>query len=465
MPESKSLHMTSLTMRLCCLVIAAVFFSMTAIMSSNVLASTVVNDPLTSESGQDQEFAVSQPKIDLSSVSALVIETGRMRSLYNLNNTTRMNIPTASKIMTAMIACERLPLDTPVTISKVAAAAEPKAGTPDGVSLKAGDKYLLNYLLYRLICYNSDSAALAIAELIANVEEDFVILMNARANQLSMTDTLFANSTGNPANNEFVILQYTTLSDLVELVYQAISNPEFNKILTSSRIFISLDGKTQVTMYNEMQSLFIRSDGQIKGAFYCESENASYMIAVGTANNINIIAATAVGNPQQRNNDLLALFEGCASFYESTPLVSAGQLLIDRSEQTIDGEFFGLMFKQTVYYVHPIDDQFVKPTTTYKSFGPFSRPIQFSLRAGQVIFELNDGTEIPVDVGPSRQILSSITLLDKALSDLQSNSNLTFVLILSAAVLLLIILIQVLLGLKRLFHLTSLIIHEKRSRR
>ena len=321
-------------------------------MPFNVHATTIVNDPSASETGLEQETVINQPEIKISSASAIVIETGRMRSLYNLNDAAQMNIPTASKIMTAMIACERLPLDTPVTISKVAAAADPKEGTPDGVSLKTGDKYLLNYLLYRLICYNSDSAALAIAELIANVEEDFVTLMNARAEQLGMTDTLFANCTGLPVRSEFAVLQYTTLKDLVKLVNQAISISDFNKILTSSRIYISLDGKTQVTMYNEMQSLGIRSDGQIKGAFYCESEDMSYMIAIGTANNINIIAATAGGKPQQKNNDLLALFESCAAFYESTPLVSAGQLLIDRSEQTIDGEFFGLMFKQTVYYVH-----------------------------------------------------------------------------------------------------------------
>lgn len=438
---------------------------MTALTTANVQATTIVTDPSATETGPEQGIVINQPEIKTSSISAIVIETGRMRSLFSLNDTARMNIPTASKIMTAMIACERLQLDTLVTISKVAAAADPKDGTPDGVSLKSGDKYLLNYLLYRLICYNSDAAALAIAEQIANIEEDFVILMNARAAQLGMTETLFANCTGQPVRSEFDLLQYTTLTDLVKLVYQATSIPDFNKILTSSRIYISLDGKTQVTMYNEMQSLGIRSDGQIKGTFYCESENSSYMIAVGTANNINVIAATAGGKPQQNNNDLLALFVGCAAFYESSPLVSAGQLLIDRSEQTIDGEFFGLMFKQTVYYVHPINDQFVKPTTTYKSFGPFSRPIQYSLRAGQVIFELNDGTEIPVDVGPSRQILSSITFLDKALSDLQSNSNLTFLLILSASLLLLIILIQVLFGLKRLIHLASLIVHEKRSRR
>ncbi len=53
--------------------------------------------------------------------------------------------------MTMLIACERLPLDTMVTISSVAADMPDADDSPDYVELQTGDKYLLEYLLLRML--------------------------------------------------------------------------------------------------------------------------------------------------------------------------------------------------------------------------------------------------------------------------------------------------------------------------
>jgi hypothetical protein len=226
-----------------------------------------------------------------------------------------------------------------------------------------------------------------------------------------------------------------------------------------------LDGSVLITMYNALQGIQTRSEGLIRGVFYCRSGNQSYMVAVGTVNNINIISVTAGGNADQGSSDLIALFQGCRAFYESTPLVIAGDSFSQLQEQTVDGEYYGLVYKQTVYYVHPIGNPFIRGLPIFNSFGPFSRPIQRSKTVGQVIFELEDGTMIAIDVVPDRQILSSISILDKALGELQSNYNLTVLLLVCSILLLLIIFFQIIGGFRRLLHLVRLIVLEKRSRR
>ncbi len=429
---------------------------------------------VTTTSEQDPSTAA-MPAVSISAPSSIVVETGRFRQLYGQGETEIISIPTASKVMTALIACERLSLDIQVTISSVAAAADEGFESPDDITLASGDKYPLKYLLYRLMFYNSDAAALAIAEQVASVEESFVELMNARAESYDMSDTIFYNSTGRQVEIDItdsstltssLDLQHTTLLDFAKLVYQAVANDTFNSILRSSAQYIILNGSTFVTMRNAIDDIWIRSEGLVTGAMTGSQNGLAYSLAVGSANGVSLIAITAGGSPSETTNDLIRLFRGCENFYTSSALVYAGQAFDGPPEQTVDGETFGLVYKQTVFYVHPIDDSqgYVKDTLRYNSLGPFSRPIQLGMTVGQVIFELADGTTISVDVSPDRQILSSISILDKALSELQGNANLALVLIICGFVLILVMLTQTIRRLYRVIRLAWLVVLEKRIR-
>ncbi len=422
-----------------------------------VAAATVETTP------EETAYALMMPTVQHSAQAAIVLETSRLRSLYDLNGDSSQNIPAASKIMTALIACERLEPATLITISKVAAAVEPKSGTPDGIKLKTGDKYPLHYLLCRLIYYNSDAAAIAIAEQIASVEADFVELMNAKAQSFEMVGTRFENCTGVPSAEN---LQYSTPYDLALLVNQANLNASFHDIISSQNEFFILEGTSEITtLHNVLQNIWTRSEGTIHGAFYSEYGGKSYLVAIGAVNSIDMIAVVTGGSPAAAESDLLALFRGCQSYYISTPLVTAGDLFSGAKGQTVDGEIFDLVFKKTVFYTHPINSDFLKPGAGYLSAGQFSRPIQTSMTVGQVVFELLDGTTIAVDVSPAEQILSSISILDSALNVLQSNGNLAFLLIVCGIFLLLILLANVVIGCRRLLHLARLIVMERRSRR
>lgn len=470
MPVRASANM-AVIIAICCLIMtAAVIFAPAAMAVSVVSAASL---PSATSGTGESTAEVRMPDIDQTAESVLVIETNRQRHLFEKNPQAVMNIPASSQLMTALIACERLQLNTQVTISKVAAEAAAAEESPDDVVLKSGDKYPLKYLLYRLIFYASDAAALAIAEQISSVEDQFVELMNAKAKSLSMSSTTYLNCTGEPVYDDNadmsdfapVSLQATTVEDLAILAYQVASNQTLYGILTNPSIFIILDETNLINMQNQMADLWTRSEGVIKGVYSCFSENRTYTVTFGTANSINMIALAAGSTADMAKSDLISLYQGCRSFFVSTPLVIAGDAFTGESEQTIDGEVFGLVYKQTVYYVHPVSSPYLKDTIRYKSFGPFSRPIQRSLTVGQVIFELYDGTSIAVDVVPDRQILSSISIIDQALNALQNNRNLTVLIFISFGVLLLIFAWQILSGFTRLARLIHLIIVEKRSRR
>ena len=62
------------------------------------------------------------------------------------------------------------------------------------------------------------------------------------------------------------------------------------------------------------------------------------MAAIGTVNDINTIVLTYMGKPDEADNDLMAIFQACESFYTRSPLVMAGDLFAGTTEQTVDGE-------------------------------------------------------------------------------------------------------------------------------
>jgi hypothetical protein len=84
---------------------------------------------------------------------------------------------------------------------------------------------------------------------------------------------------------------------------------------------------------------------------------------------------------------------------------------------------------------------------------------------GQVVFELLDGTKIPVEVSPDRQILSTITILDRALDQLQQNQNLTYVIIAALGAFAIVLLWQLFKAVRETIHLIILVILDRKTRK
>jgi D-alanyl-D-alanine carboxypeptidase len=142
-------------------------------------------------------------------------------------------IPPASttKIMTALLACERirLPADNSdyrnirgtVAISANAAG---EGGSRAG--FVAGDRISLLELLYCMLLPSGNDAALAVAEHFAGTEAAFVVLMNARADELGLADTNFETAHGRNAAG-----QVTSARDLARLAWVAMQDPLFARIV------------------------------------------------------------------------------------------------------------------------------------------------------------------------------------------------------------------------------------------
>lgn len=134
--------------------------------------------------------------------AALLIERETGGCIYAYNEHARLAPASVTKIMTLLLVMERieaglLALDQTVTCSAQAAS---MGGSQ--VYLEEGESMTVEELLKAVTVASGNDAAVALAEEIAGSEGAFVELMNRRAAELGMADTVFANCTGLPADSE-----------------------------------------------------------------------------------------------------------------------------------------------------------------------------------------------------------------------------------------------------------------------
>ena len=192
----------------------------------------------------------------LSAQSAVVIDSNNGGVLYSKNANLRLPPASTTKVMTALIALERLKFNQEIPISIHAANVSPsKAG------LSAGAKYRAIDLIVATLVSSSNDAAVALTEAISGDEKIFAKLMNEKAKAFGMNDTRFINATGLTEKRQ---IQYSTAMDLARLMRFAAKNRVIDQIMgMTTASFRGSDGKIiSIRSHNKM--LWI-TPGLVKG--------------------------------------------------------------------------------------------------------------------------------------------------------------------------------------------------------
>ncbi len=137
-----------------------------------------------------QAGPVREPE-SISAASAILIETGSGRVLYEHNAHQERPIASTTKIMTALVATE---LCRPEEVLSVQADCVKIEGT--SLYLDENEQLTMLDMLYGLILRSGNDAAAAIAKYVGGDISHFVSLMNQRAWKLGMYNTSFGNPHG-----------------------------------------------------------------------------------------------------------------------------------------------------------------------------------------------------------------------------------------------------------------------------
>lgn len=219
--------------------------------------------------------------------SYVLMEGSTATLLYSDNGSASYRPFHSAKLMTLLLTVEainrgELSYDTLVTAS---AHANSMQGAQ--IWLMPGEQISVHELILSITVGNANDASVALAEALAKSEDDFVALMNKRADELGMSDTKYVDSTGLSYNGT------TTACDIAILASELTKYPELTEYFNTWIAYVRED--TQLVNTNRL----IRSYEPLTGmkAYYGD-DCLNCLIATADKNGLTMVCVI-MGEPDE----------------------------------------------------------------------------------------------------------------------------------------------------------------------
>ncbi|MEO6797700.1 MAG: D-alanyl-D-alanine carboxypeptidase [Candidatus Dormibacter sp.] len=233
--------------------------------------------------------------------AAIVVDLTAGQVLYETASTTRYADASLTKLMTAMVAADLAPLDTPITVSALATQVE-----PNHMGLSTGEQLTLRELLAGLLLNSGNDAAEAIALGIVD-RSHFIDFMNQKAVALHLRGTHFSNPSGLDDPN-----LYSTASDLAVVSATLLADyPDLRAIVASKQVSIPATPLHKAYTPSNIDRLLWTYPGAI-GLKPGYTDAAGYCLAAAATRNGRTILTVVLGSSQHFTDGATLLDYGFA---------------------------------------------------------------------------------------------------------------------------------------------------------
>ncbi|KKU03374.1 MAG: hypothetical protein UX99_C0034G0003 [Candidatus Amesbacteria bacterium GW2011_GWB1_47_26] len=175
-----------------------------------------------------------QPVPAISARNVFILDQNSQTVLLQKSADDEVFPASTTKMMTALVVLDNFSLDQTITVIR---------SYPIGqnVGFKPGETLTVEQLLYALLVQSGNDAAEILAENLPAGRQVFIDLMNAKAAQLNLAHTRFANPTGVDESGH-----YSSAADLARLAGAALKNPEFARIVSTENTIVATHVLTNV---------------------------------------------------------------------------------------------------------------------------------------------------------------------------------------------------------------------------
>lgn len=326
---------------------------------------------------------------EISAPSAILMDQSSGTVLFEKNPDEKRACASVTKIMTLLLVMEaldsgKITLDDIVTTS-------PHASSMGGsdIWLEPGETMTVDEMLRATVIASANDAAVALAEYISGTEETFVDLMNKRAAELGMKNTVFKNCNGLDEEGHL-----TSARDVAIMSRELLRHPTILKY-SGTRIDELRGGKTQIVNTNKL----LRNYSGITGLKTGTTSKAGACISATAEREGLSLIAVVLGAPsgKERFSDASKLLDmGFAEYEMYTPQIP------DNMPETASA---AKGMSDTVK-ISAIPDQKTlikkgkksKVVSEIKLPESVEAPIEKGQQIGKIVYSLNDKklTEIPI---------------------------------------------------------------------
>jgi len=207
------------------------------------------------------------------------MDTGRV--IESKNKDSPMLIASITKIMTCIIALENANINDIVKVDDTVL-----KSYGSGIYISLDEEIKLLDLLYGLMLRSGNDAAMMISTYVSGSEDDFVKLMNQKAKEIGMKNTVFYNSSGLDTST---IGNLSTAYDMALITKYAMENEIYREIVKTKKRIVKTNFKTYI-WHNKNRLL---SYDYITGGKTGYTERAKRtLVSTASKDNMNLVVVT-----------------------------------------------------------------------------------------------------------------------------------------------------------------------------
>ena len=266
---------------------------------------------------------------DLTAKAALLFDVKTGKILYNKNENERMYPASTTKIMTAILTLENCNLDDIVTVKTDIDATIPYGYTI--VELQVGERFTVEQLMELLMVHSANDVANLLAEHVGGSMEGFISMMNAKVEELNLSDTHFTNPSGIHDDNH-----YTTARDLATIMEYCIKNEDFRRFSKMSSCNIPATNKHSARAYESTNKLLLSKDPDyypyiVSGKTGYTTESGGCLVSCADKNNIEllcvVLGSETIDGVSTRYNESKLLYEYGYNNYSMKTILNKDEMV------------------------------------------------------------------------------------------------------------------------------------------
>ena len=335
-------------------------------------------------------------EININAKTAILQDFLSGKILYEKDSDISIYPASMTKIMTTIIAFELLKngeitLDEKFVISEKAWRLSQSGYSSMFIMLN--DEVSVEDLLKGIIIVSGNDACVALAEGISGSEEEFVVLMNEKAEEIGMDNTNFSNSSGIGDSNN-----YSTVRDILKMSNYIIKNyPEYYIYFKETSFTWNRTGGDPITQGNRNTLLYenIGVDGLKTGFLTVEK----YSLASSILRNGRRVTAVASGFKSKfsRTNESRKMLLYGLSKFDTIEIAKKNEIFSSLDTWLGKKEKVDIYVNEDIYVT--VSKRKKNTLSAYIQYGgPIPAPIEKDAKLGVLNIFLNDKLSSQHDV-------------------------------------------------------------------
>ncbi len=316
--------------------------------------------------------------------SAIIIERDTGTVLFEKNSHEQLPPASMTKIMTMLLIMEaidreEIAYDDMVRTSEYAAS---MGGSQ--VFLEPGEEMSVSDMLKAIAIASGNDASVAMAEYIAGTEDEFVAMMNKKAEELGLKNTHFSNSNGLPAKDH-----YTTSYDLAMISKELLKYEDITKFTSIYEDYLreNTDKKFWLVNTNKLVRFYPGVDG-LKTGYTRESMYG--LTATAEKNDMRIISVImGAPTPKERNSQVTAMLDYAFGKYRTHKLYERDHQLAEAKVSKGDKKVIPVITSESVSLLTKKGESVEEITEKIEVKENLLAPIKKGDVIGELIIEKN----------------------------------------------------------------------------